>query len=287
LERMDQQQQQQSAQQGKISVAEIIALGASFLQLPYEARCNAYKQVGVIFSQPISDWSWENFPVQIPVELYASKELSADVELVYWFENRFSVYLASGGQYDSFEEAYEFCKGAHVHNEPDFYGVESPAPEDPFDDLDIDDDNDDDLQQPWTDLARQFPGQDGLTRLEDQNLLGSQDLDRAYDWAPHIGMFADLRADFLGQMKVQYPVDITVHSSADPEALEFKQRQLYDLIIDDYRRFLDGETTQQFLVNLDGKATGKSHVIMLISTVLDQMVKDTGLTSYSILRAAD
>jgi len=48
-----------------------------------------------------------------------------------------------GGQYDSFEEAYEFCKGAHVHNEPDVYGVESPlAPKDPFDDLDIDSDND-------------------------------------------------------------------------------------------------------------------------------------------------
>jgi hypothetical protein len=95
LEKMDQQQQQQSAQQDEISVAEIIALGASFLQLPYEARCNAYKQIGVILSQPISNWSRWIFPEQIPVELYASKEISADVESVYWFENMFSVYLAS------------------------------------------------------------------------------------------------------------------------------------------------------------------------------------------------
>jgi hypothetical protein len=87
--------QQQSAQQGKISVAEIISLGASFLQLPYEARCNAYRQVGVIFSEPISYWSGWHFPEQIPVELYASKEISADVESVYWFENMFSIYLAS------------------------------------------------------------------------------------------------------------------------------------------------------------------------------------------------
>lgn len=160
-------------------------------------------------------------------------------------------------------------------------------PEDPFDDLDIDDDHDDDLQQSWADLARQLPGRDDLTRLEDQNLLGSRDLDRAYDWALNIGMFADLRADFLEQMKVQYPADITAHSSADPEALEFKQRRLYDLIVDDYRRVLRSETTQQFLVNLDGKAgTGKSHVIMLISSVLDQMTKDAGKTGSPILRAA-
>ncbi|KAN0071844.1 hypothetical protein V8E54_010440 [Elaphomyces granulatus] len=56
-------------------------------------------------------------------------------------------------------------------------------------------------KQSWADLARELPSQDGLTRLEDQNLLGSRDLDHAYDWAPHIGMFADLRADFLGQRR--------------------------------------------------------------------------------------
>ena len=98
---MDQQQQQQPVEQGKISVADIIALGSSFLQLPYEARCNAYKQNGLIFSCPITYLNWwtDNMnchyrvPIQIPVELYyESRELSADVQSVWWSENVFRLY---------------------------------------------------------------------------------------------------------------------------------------------------------------------------------------------------
>ena len=85
-----------------MSVTDIIALGPSFLQLPYEARCDAYKKVGVISSYPITRLSWwiddrnshYRIPVQIPVDLYfASKELSADVQSVWWSENVFRLYL--------------------------------------------------------------------------------------------------------------------------------------------------------------------------------------------------
>jgi hypothetical protein len=98
---MDQQQQQQSAQQGEMSVTDIIALGPSFLQLTYKARCDAYKKVGVISSYPITRLSWwvdnrnSRYPVptHIPVDLYfASKELSADVQSVWWSENVFRLY---------------------------------------------------------------------------------------------------------------------------------------------------------------------------------------------------
>ena len=95
------QQQQQSAQKDKISIAEIIALGPLFLQLPYKTRCNAYKQIEVISPRPISRLSWwtnnmnsrYRVPSHIPVDLYfASKELSADVQSVWWSENVFSLY---------------------------------------------------------------------------------------------------------------------------------------------------------------------------------------------------
>jgi PIF1-like helicase len=89
-------------------------------------------------------------------------------------------------------------------------------------------------------------------------------------------------------MKTDHPTTLDgVHSSATVEGLEEKQRQLYDLIIGHYERLRHGtEDPGHLQINLDGKAgTGKSHVIMFISSVLERMASDMG-RECPILRAA-
>ncbi|KAL1964918.1 hypothetical protein VTN77DRAFT_6271 [Rasamsonia byssochlamydoides] len=73
--------------------------------------------------------------------------------------------------WDSFKDAYQYCRDAHVHK-PDAYGEELlPDEEDPFEELEIDN-ADHDIQQSWAGLAAQLPAQDNATRLEDPDNLG-------------------------------------------------------------------------------------------------------------------
>ena len=73
---------------------------ALFLQLPYEARYDIYKEIGYIFSDPITHLAWWSdnrnnccyrFPVQLPEDMYyfASRELWTDIQLMWWSENSF------------------------------------------------------------------------------------------------------------------------------------------------------------------------------------------------------
>jgi hypothetical protein len=88
---------QQSAQASRA-----IADHPSFLQLPYEIRCNMYRDAcgGVISRQRFNDRDLEtwNRGVQFPIPkrlLHISKEVSADVLSVFWSENSF--YLRNAG----------------------------------------------------------------------------------------------------------------------------------------------------------------------------------------------
>ena len=72
---------------------------ALFLQQPYEVRYNAYRELGIIFSEPVTHLTWWSdnrnnrcyrIPVQLPEDMYyASKELWTDVQLMWWSENSF------------------------------------------------------------------------------------------------------------------------------------------------------------------------------------------------------
>jgi hypothetical protein len=88
-------------------------------------------------------------------------------------------------------------------------------------------------------------------------------------------------------MKTDFPAEITAHSSDSPEGLELKQRDLYDLLIGHYGCLLGGVPDKQLLISLDSKAgTGKSHVIMLISSVMEHMASQAGIRKCPIVRAA-
>ncbi|OXV05322.1 hypothetical protein Egran_06910, partial [Elaphomyces granulatus] len=137
-------------------------------------------------------------------------------------------------------------------------------------------------------MAAQLPNRD-VTRLEDPDGMGDRDLDRGHDWESHRAerypVFSD---DFWQVMQVEHPETTDrVRSSATVEGLEFKQRQLYELIIGHYRNVLRKEPVEQLIINLDGKGgTGKSHVIKLISAHSDEMAANAGVSQCPIVRAA-
>lgn len=194
------------------------------------------------------------------------------------------VEAVNGQPWETFKDAYASCQLTHVH-EPDYYDIpEPPEPEGPVEDEPRA--NDEGIRQAWMDMAGHLPQRDG-TRVEDPDDLGERDLDREYDWDCHVGRHPDLSDEFWKLMKTEHPATLNgVHSSATVEGLEDKQRQLYDLIVGHYERLLRGEIPEQLLINLDGKAgTGKSHVIMFISSVLEKMASDAG-RECPIIRAA-
>ena len=193
---------------------------------------------------------------------------------------------AAAEPWETFKEAYAYCKASHDDHDPDLYFIEVEEPEDPFEEPGEGDD--DGEQEPWMDMAAQLPTRDG-TRLEDPDGMGDRDLDRGHDWESHRAerypVFSD---DFWQVMQVEHPETTDrVHSSATVEGLEFKQRQLYELIIGHYRNVLRKEPVEQLLINLDGKGgTGKSHVIKLISAHSDEMAANAGVSQCPVVRAA-
>ncbi|KAN0074806.1 hypothetical protein V8E54_007417 [Elaphomyces granulatus] len=86
---------QQSALQGETS----ITLSQSFLQLPYEIRCNKYRDIGVIRPRPIFELEWwvdkngRRVPPWIPKDVfYTSEEVSTDALSVFFSENTFELF---------------------------------------------------------------------------------------------------------------------------------------------------------------------------------------------------
>jgi hypothetical protein len=98
--------------------------------------------------------------------------------------------LSVDGQvYQSFVDAFRACVRLHTHPQ-DFYT--DPAAESD----DSEDDSDDDPQEqpdehPLADFeafARRKPWED-FTSIDFIDSLGTRDMDRAYDWSPHVGRY--------------------------------------------------------------------------------------------------
>lgn len=186
--------------------------------------------------------------------------------------------------YPDFSYAYNHtCGIAHGHHSSDCYG--RGLPEDPEQSQRVELDEEDSNVLSWMDISGELPNRPA-TRIEDVNDLGARQLDREYNWAAHIGRHPGLEDDFWHAKKMAYPADTTVSSSGTVDGLEDKQRLLYDMVYSHYTDVLRDVNPPQLLINLDGKAgTGKSHLIMLLSSVLQNMARHCGRPN-PIIRAA-
>ena len=189
----------------------------------------------------------------------------------------------------SFAAAYEICKVSHRH-EPDFLheelDIEDKDETEQRDELESLSDRDETENiQDWELLAARNTYNDA-GRFEDPDHLGERDLDRLYDWSTHIGRFPDLSHDYWDTLKASYPDQPVVSVPVEPDRLQPEQRRVYDAVLEQYRRILNGEDPEALRINVDGFAgTGKSYMIAMISASLQQEARAAG-KSDPVSRAA-
>jgi hypothetical protein len=202
-----------------------------------------------------------------------------------------------GSIFETFTEAYVHCRLIHVHDHDGY--EEEPEEDDSSDESGSEPEETPDVDQSWEALAQQRPGRDNATYLVGQDQLGERDIDRDYDWLQHVATELLFDREYWAQTKTDHPAELLAVSSASPEGLEIKQQQFYDLIVNHYKQYLRSSCPpqdpfeeapprpDQLLINLDGEAgTGKTHVIMLLSTTLASLAADAGISCSPILRAA-
>ncbi|OAG33785.1 cyclohexanone monooxygenase, variant 2 [Fonsecaea monophora] len=123
--------------------------------------------------------------------------------------------------FETFTKGWDYWNSTRVRTlRLDFMGELPPEPEDDgLEDLNVDDNAN--VEGSWEELAKQLPHRDN----------GS---------------------------KINNPANLVVHSCADPDALEAKQRQPYDHFVTHYQLELAGLQNKQLLINPD-EETARCH----------------------------
>lgn len=146
------------------------------------------------------------------------------------------LYVVEDAPFATYAEAYAACKEVHegMHDD-DFYGETAPeAEEEGFEEepqAEQEALNDAD----WQVLAGQLPNRDPDT--EDIELLGNREIDRAYDWSPHVGKYPEL----WGQSRTYWKDRRAENPLPEEEPLELslgavdklnaQQRLMHDTIV--------------------------------------------------------
>ncbi|KAJ5183745.1 hypothetical protein N7492_001361 [Penicillium capsulatum] len=143
--------------------------------------------------------------------------------------------------FPTFTDAYTWCRQAHVGiHEADCYGeiTVEDVPEELFEDVDLPEQTP--PPQSWELLARQRPGPNPAERTEDPDALGQRDIDRQYDWTPHIGRCPDdaFPRDYWQQQRALFPATLSNTAAVEPDSLNEKQWQIYNLIVSHYLQWL-------------------------------------------------
>ncbi|RFU33151.1 hypothetical protein B7463_g3183, partial [Scytalidium lignicola] len=125
-------------------------------------------------------------------------------------------------------------------------------------------------------------------RLIDSDQLGFHDIDQ-FDWSTHIA-YLSLDGNWWTSQIQANPGEITVNQASQRlfDTLQDKQRQIFELVVDHYQKTLNitEPTPPQLLLQVDGKAsTGKSHVIWLLSSKLQELAT-TNKQPNPVFRAA-
>ncbi|QSS66645.1 hypothetical protein I7I51_02834 [Histoplasma capsulatum] len=150
--------------------------------------------------------------------------------------------------FDTFAEAFNYCKEAHVHSN-DVYDNDISEPESEFEDVDVEKNE---LQNSFNELAALLPDDPhNITELNDLSFIGNRSIDCEYN------------------------------------CLEHDQRLLFDTVVNHFNEYIrTDDNSVPLLINLNGKTeTGKTFVITVLSVTLQNMAAENDIPS-PILRAA-
>ncbi|KAF1986139.1 hypothetical protein K402DRAFT_304358, partial [Aulographum hederae CBS 113979] len=172
--------------------------------------------------------------------------------------------------YDTWKEAYDECRNSCPEHDKDTLDDLLAEAQD-NDEFENEEQEETQFSAGFEDLAAQRPGDD-RTRIEDPDLLGHRNLDRAYDWNQHCGNHSDIDLEFWKNKKAEVGTlveDEQPFSQSIVDDLNAKQLTVYTTVIQQYERILADEDPSQLLLNIDGAAgSGKSHLIHAISSSL-------------------
>lgn len=177
----------------------------------------------------------------------------------------------------TFREAYQLCREYHYHanHDIDGYGVSIDAGNDEFEDNP--EHGEPEENRGWEDLAVRR----AEVREEDPDAIGKRDIDIMYDYTPHVGRYPDLdvgREYWVSLKSLNSAGDLQVpdQSLFARSLLAPQQRKVYDIVIDHYQQFLDGQMPRQFLIHVDGRGgTGKSYTGCLELLSMDATISLT------------
>jgi hypothetical protein len=192
------------------------------------------------------------------------------------------------GQFHGWKEAYQDCIQNHHNHEPDGLDDTFEQPdEDEFESPATSGAMEEELQATWQAMARQLPN-NVEDRLIDSNQLGFRDIDQ-FDWSTHVIECSLDENWWISQIQA-HPGEMTVNQASQRlfDTLQGKQRQIFELVVDHYQKSLNitEPVPSQLLLQVDGKAgTGKSHVIWLLSSKLQELATINGQPN-PVFRAA-
>lgn len=161
----------------------------------------------------------------------------------------------------TFREAYQLCREYHYHanHDIDGYGVSIDAGNDEFEDNREHEEPEE--NRGWEDLAVRR----AEVREEDPDAIGKRDIDIMYDYTPHVGRYPDLdvgREYWVSLKSLNSAGDLQVpdQSLFARSLLAPQQRKVYDIVIDYYQQFLDGQMPRQFLSTWMGAVVPASRI---------------------------
>jgi hypothetical protein len=196
--------------------------------------------------------------------------------------------LVDGQDYRSYVDAFRACIQSHTHPQ-DFYTDPEAECSDSDDDGDEDPQEQSDDEHPLADFeafARQRPRED-FTRLDLLDRLDSREVDRNYDWSPHVGRY-DICPEVWDQMKAENPIAQLVTIDSSPSPLNPEQRKLYDTVADQYSQelVLSRPPPSQLLLNVDGVAgSGKTFTLLKVCARIQELAEEAGKQN-PVFRAA-
>lgn len=196
----------------------------------------------------------------------------------------------NGSLYGSFTDAFDICRVSHNHPS-DFY---TDPPRDNDDESEEESENEsntdvNEIEQPLADFevfARRRPGRE-LDLADPLDSLGTRNIDRLYDWSVHINRYIVV-PEIWTQIKIDNPVVQAVTVDSCPLSLNFEQKKLYDIIINQYILELrcNGPLPRPLLLNVDGVAgSGKTYSLLKACARLQELATDV-LRPNPVIRAA-
>jgi ATP-dependent DNA helicase PIF1 len=201
---------------------------------------------------------------------------------------------ADGVDFETFAEAYLYCRRAHAHADDDYYGKD--LPKSPDDDLeDVEPDPEEGELEAWGAIAGARGGEP--TDNQDVPILGNRAVDLAYDWQPHVGRYAEVaqRRDFWKQMKAEHPIgetDPVARSQSALAQLNEQQPLVYDTVVRHWEAALDRSCAigyeprrNQLLLQVEGRGgTGKSFTLKIVVDELRSLALRAGLDDSGLLQ---